>query len=160
MTRFHHQIENLHIFSNLPNNYKKYSLSRSFVRTAFLSQVKTLNTGFISLGHLASGENIPALKPDALNVLRNLHILIPSIGFGIIRSIDAERKLFYIITNLDDQALENVNCITMGPTVRLPNGILANQNSQKSTLPYLSKANSKCLLSTLWQRHNKPRPDN
>ena len=63
-------------------------------------QVKILNTGFVSLGHYSDG---PELKSDSLNVLTNPEVLVPSLGFGIIRSIDIERKLFYVITDLDDK---------------------------------------------------------
>jgi hypothetical protein len=113
--------------------------------------------GFVSLGQLPPGVS-SGLNSESLNVLRSSDVLIPSIGFGIIRAIDVERRLFYIMTDLDDNAVACINCLTMGPTIRLPNGVLIGQKTIRP--PYVTKGNSKCLLSTPWQRHSKPRPEN
>ena len=124
-------------------------------------QLQILNTGFVSLGQLPAGVGT-GLKSGSLNVLRSPDILVPSLGFGVIRAIDVERRLFYVVTDLDASVLDDVNCLTMGPTVRIPDGILISQRSvsKTTTPPYVKQARSKNLLSTPWQRHSKPKPDN
>jgi hypothetical protein len=100
-----------------------------------------------------------ALKEGVLNVLRSPDVF-PSLGFGVIRAVDVGRNLFYVITDADEDTLAGVNCLTVGSTVRLPNGVLAGQGSAAAEQPYTSKKQSKCLLATPWQRYSKPRTDN
>ena len=140
----------------LKNDWRKVGIS-----IVWLTQLQILNAGFVSLGRLPDGVG-SGLKPESLNVLRSSDVLVPSLGFGVVRAIDVERRLFYVVTDLDETVLGAVNCLTMGPTVRLPDGILISQRSisKTTTPPYVKQARSKNLLSTPWQRHSKPKPDN
>lgn len=133
------------VFIQVLFSHKSFSIS---------NLVKILNTGFVSLGHLPD-EQSQELKSETLNLVNNPEIIVPSLGFGVVRSVDVKRKLFYVVTNLDQETLMSVNCLTLGVNIRLPNGLLITQNSAKQ--PYVSTNNSACLLSTPWQRHNKPK---
>ena len=86
--------------------------------------------------------------------------IIESKGFGIIRGIDPERRLFYVLTDCDSnpEDLETINCITSG-SINLPNGIFLTKVSNKlKHSPYVeSKPPLETPLNVPWQRSGKPR---
>ena len=49
-----------------------------------------------------------------------------NVGFGFVRGIDTEKRLFYIVTPLLPEEMQFVNCITIG-AVTLPTGVISSQ---------------------------------
>jgi len=74
----------------------------------------------------SSEHEVESLRPPKLlphtQICRNL-------GFGFVRGIDTQKRLFYVITPLPLQEMQFVNCLTMG-AVTLPNGIIGSQAVQ------------------------------
>jgi len=120
--------------------------------------VRVLNMSFVSLGHVDTLLHSKS-STQKLNILEDKDMVVPALGFGIIRSIDAQRQIFYIITDLPIEVLKDVNCITYGSKIRLPDGIIARQSQEKNSLPYVTASETQSLLETPWQRSFKPKND-
>jgi hypothetical protein len=101
--------------------------------------------------------DLPQRKPDKFNLLNCPDLVTQALGFGIIRSIDVKRNIFYIITDLPDVIIKDVNVLTYGSKVRLPDGIIARQPEKKSSSPYVAQTETKSLLATPWERNFKPK---
>lgn len=122
--------------------------------------VRILNMSFVCLGRVEELD-LPQRNPDKLNLVTPPDLVTPAMGFGIIRSIDVKRNIFYIITDLPDEIIKNVNILTYGSKIRLPEGIIARQQPDgKRSTPYLAKNETKSLLATPWERSFKPKQIN
>jgi polynucleotide 5'-kinase involved in rRNA processing len=71
-----------------------------------------LNGSVVGLCHLAPQQN------DMSRPQLNYHLL-PCVGLGLIRAIDYERRMFYILTPVPFDTLRSVNCLVRG-SLRLP----------------------------------------
>jgi polynucleotide 5'-hydroxyl-kinase GRC3/NOL9 len=47
-------------------------------------------------------------------------VLFPCLGLGLVRAIDRNRRLLFVITPLDITTLQAVNCLTIGSNLHLP----------------------------------------
>ena len=47
-------------------------------------------------------------------------VLLPCWGLGLVRAIDRNRRLLFLITPIDANCLQNVNCLTIGSNLHLP----------------------------------------
>ena len=52
-----------------------------------------------------------------------------NIGFGFVRGVDTEKRIFYVVTPIGLEEMQLVNCLSMG-AVTLPTGIIGNQTEQ------------------------------
>jgi hypothetical protein len=52
-----------------------------------------------------------------------------NIGFGFVRGVDTEKRLFYVVTPVPPEEMEFVNCLTLG-ALTLPTGIIGSQAAQ------------------------------
>lgn len=59
------------------------------------------------------------------------------IGFGIVRGIDMEKKVYHILTPVASQRLRLVNCLLIG-SITVPHSIFKNQPGVKGDVPYLT----------------------
>ncbi|XP_069466470.1 polynucleotide 5'-hydroxyl-kinase NOL9 [Ambystoma mexicanum] len=58
-------------------------------------------------------------------------------GFGIVRGIDLEKKVYYILTPVPPQRLRLVNCLLIG-SITVPHSIFKNQPGVKDDVPYVT----------------------
>ena len=72
--------------------------------------------------------------------------------------MDPIQKLFYVLTDLNAEVLETINCFTSG-SIALPNGVFLTKifNKLKHS-PYVdAKPQLETPLNVPWQRSGKPR---
>merc|ERR1719510_2277639 len=81
------------------------------------------------------------LKPPKL---LSENAITVNIGFGFVRGVDTEKRLFYLVTPVPSEEIESVNCLTMG-AVTLPTGIIGSQGAELKKNPSckISKKDSK-----------------
>ena len=81
-------------------------------------------------------------------------------GFGFVRGVDEQNRLFYVVTPMAVDQLFAVNCLSMGAVI-LPKGIIVNQKKHalnRAHIPYRdTRISSKMPLSAPWQRYSKPK---
>lgn len=118
---------------------------------------QVLNLGLVSLGFvdLTVTEHQQQQQPIAVI---DKSLIVPSIGFGIIRGIDSDQQLFYVTTSLSEEEVKNINCLSLG-SIALPNGTLITQGQVKHA-PYVGRRKLKGPLHSPWQRHHKPKNEN
>ena len=75
-----------------------------------------------------------------------------NVGFGFVRGIDTEKRLFYIVTPLLPEEMQFVNCITIG-AVTLPTGVISSQ-AQRLDKTSNSKVLSCCNSPNIYNIHN------
>ncbi|XP_053307657.1 polynucleotide 5'-hydroxyl-kinase NOL9 [Spea bombifrons] len=59
------------------------------------------------------------------------------LGFGIVRGINMERKVYHILTPVPPETLRTVNCLLIG-NISIPHSILKNQPGIKGEIPYVT----------------------
>nr|XP_033777577.1 polynucleotide 5'-hydroxyl-kinase NOL9 isoform X1 [Geotrypetes seraphini] len=59
------------------------------------------------------------------------------LGFGIVRGIDMEKKMYHILTPVPPEKLRLVNCLLIG-SIGIPHSILKNQHGIKGEIPYVT----------------------
>ncbi|XP_033924055.1 polynucleotide 5'-hydroxyl-kinase NOL9 [Melopsittacus undulatus] len=59
------------------------------------------------------------------------------LGFGIVRGVDMEKKLYYILTPVPPHSLRLVNCLLLG-NVAVPNCVLVGQQGVEGDIPYVT----------------------
>ncbi|CAM5167138.1 unnamed protein product [Eretmochelys imbricata] len=59
------------------------------------------------------------------------------LGFGIIRGIDMERKLYHILTPVPPENLRLVNCLLLG-NITIPDCVFTNQQGTEGEIPYVT----------------------
>jgi hypothetical protein len=47
-------------------------------------------------------------------------VLLPCLGLGLVRAMDRKRRLLFLITPIDVECLQVVNCLTIGSNIHLP----------------------------------------
>ena len=85
-------------------------------------------------------QKLPRPNPNAPTVLTDTSLLpADCVGLGIIRGIDPERKVFYIISPVPLREIKQVNCIVKG-ALEIPSQFIESQKIMQSipgTIPYL-----------------------
>ncbi len=120
---------------------------------SFSSLLGVLNMSLVSLGHLESRS-----KDSAKIEFVASEVIVPSLGFGVVRGIDAERRTCYILTSLPLEELNMVNCLTVG-SVQVPNGIYLSSATGKTRnpRPFVAKRpKENTPLNSTWQKSTKP----
>jgi len=94
-----------------------------------------------------------AKDPGLYNILHQSPI-VPSLGYGIVRNIDAVNKVLYLATSVEKDLLVKANCLVAGST-KLPESVLL--CLQKRGSQYIESVASDNPLDSPWQRHHKPK---
>jgi len=89
-------------------------------------------------------------QSEAYSIL-NTSPVTESIGTGIVRGVDKDRRLIYVATDVEEEMLKQVNCL-VGGSLCLPSGLLS---KQKVPSPYLDPEPSDNPLDLPWQRNKK-----
>uniref|UniRef100_A0A8C5HPM8 Polynucleotide 5'-hydroxyl-kinase NOL9 n=1 Tax=Gouania willdenowi TaxID=441366 RepID=A0A8C5HPM8_GOUWI len=63
--------------------------------------------------------------------------ICPCVGFGVLRGIDVERGLYFLLTPIDPSILRKVNCLLLG-AVTLPSCVLTAQVGLEGEKPYVT----------------------
>uniref|UniRef100_UPI0037E98CAF polynucleotide 5'-hydroxyl-kinase NOL9 n=1 Tax=Semicossyphus pulcher TaxID=241346 RepID=UPI0037E98CAF len=63
--------------------------------------------------------------------------ICPCVGFGVLRGIDMERGLYFLLTPVDPSVLRKVNCLLLG-AISLPSCILTTQPGFEGEMPYVT----------------------
>ncbi|CAJ1084489.1 polynucleotide 5'-hydroxyl-kinase NOL9 [Xyrichtys novacula] len=63
--------------------------------------------------------------------------ICPCVGFGVLRGIDMERGLYFLLTPVDPSVLCKVNCLLLG-AISLPSCILTTQPGSEGETPYVT----------------------
>ncbi|XP_061458096.1 polynucleotide 5'-hydroxyl-kinase NOL9 isoform X2 [Rhineura floridana] len=59
------------------------------------------------------------------------------LGFGIVRGVDTDKKLYYILTPVAPENLRLVNCLLIG-NITVPNCVFLNQTGIEGEMPYVT----------------------
>ncbi|NXX51792.1 NOL9 kinase, partial [Tricholaema leucomelas] len=59
------------------------------------------------------------------------------LGFGIVRGVDMEKKLYHVLTPVPPEKLRLVNCLLLG-SVAIPNCVLVGQQGAEGEIPYVT----------------------
>ncbi|KFW84941.1 Polynucleotide 5'-hydroxyl-kinase NOL9, partial [Manacus vitellinus] len=59
------------------------------------------------------------------------------LGFGIVRGVDMEKKLYHILTPVPPENLRLVNCLLLG-NIAIPNCVLVGQQGIEGEIPYVT----------------------
>lgn len=103
-----------------------------------------LNMALVSMGTFKG--------PRPLSGILHNDVIIETKGFGIIRAVDQVKKLYYIVTNLNEDMLTEINCLTCG-SIFLPKGVYLTQKIKESSNPYLeTEPKLMTPLNSPWQR--------
>lgn len=63
--------------------------------------------------------------------------ICPCVGFGVLRGVDMERGLYFLLTPVDPSILRKVNCLLLG-AISLPSCILTTQPGFEGEIPYVT----------------------
>jgi polynucleotide 5'-kinase involved in rRNA processing len=61
-----------------------------------------------------NSEEIQINSNDIIPIERNIQPMLKCIGFGLIRAINPQRKLFYVLTPVEQKMLHQVNIFALG----------------------------------------------
>ncbi|XP_028663228.1 polynucleotide 5'-hydroxyl-kinase NOL9 [Erpetoichthys calabaricus] len=95
----------------------------------------TANASFVGLCSVAEG--VSSSGKVGSPVLLSHTPVCDCLGFGILRGVDAEKGLYYIVTPLAPSKLRNVNCLLVGSVV-LPHSVFKSQAGTKDMTPYVT----------------------
>ncbi|CAH2319691.1 polynucleotide 5 -hydroxyl-kinase NOL9 isoform X1 [Pelobates cultripes] len=70
-------------------------------------------------------------------VILNQTPVCDCLGFGIVRGINMERKVYHILTPVPPETLRLVNCLLVG-NISIPHAIFKNQRGIKGEIPYVT----------------------
>ncbi|XP_065505891.1 polynucleotide 5'-hydroxyl-kinase NOL9 [Caloenas nicobarica] len=59
------------------------------------------------------------------------------LGFGIVRGVEMERKLYHVLTPVPPEKLRLVNCLLLG-NIAIPNCVLVGQQGVEGEIPYVT----------------------
>ncbi|XP_010219280.1 PREDICTED: polynucleotide 5'-hydroxyl-kinase NOL9 [Tinamus guttatus] len=91
--------------------------------------------------------------PDAIRsqtdgpVLLTQTPLCDCLGFGIVRGVDMERKLYHILTPVAPENLRLVNCLLLG-NIAVPNCVLVSQQGIEGEIPYVTSEYNYTILGS------------
>ncbi|XP_062449254.1 polynucleotide 5'-hydroxyl-kinase NOL9 [Rhea pennata] len=69
------------------------------------------------------------------------------LGFGIVRGVDMEKKLYHILTPVPPENLRLVNCLLLG-NIAVPNCILVSQQGIEGEIPYVTSEYNYSILGS------------
>lgn len=92
-----------------------------------------VNASLVGLCRIPGGVKTHADGP----VLLSQSPICDCFGVGIIRGINLERRLYYILTSIPVAKLKQVNCLLVG-AVTIPNSVFRNQAGVTGEVPYLT----------------------
>uniref|UniRef100_A0A915LVS4 Polyribonucleotide 5'-hydroxyl-kinase Clp1 P-loop domain-containing protein n=1 Tax=Meloidogyne javanica TaxID=6303 RepID=A0A915LVS4_MELJA len=72
-----------------------------------------------------SGE---VFNEEIIPLERNIHPMLKCFGFGLIRAINPQRKLFYVLTPIKQKVLHQVNVFALGHCLNTPDMLLFDPN--------------------------------
>ncbi|VDK57874.1 unnamed protein product [Anisakis simplex] len=90
--------------------------------------------------HILEDETMPGYIIDN-------EVMLRCFGFGMIRAIDIEERLFYVLTPVDRQLLNEVNVFSKGANIDIPNAFLSQQKARDA--PYVVRCNKNGLTDGL-----------
>ncbi|NXI54350.1 NOL9 kinase, partial [Chloroceryle aenea] len=84
--------------------------------------------------------------------------LCDCLGFGIVRGVDMEKKLYHVLTPVPPESLRLVNCLLLG-NVAIPNCVLVGQQGVEGEIPYVTSDYNYSILGSgkLKKKHFKRR---
>ncbi|XP_073325716.1 polynucleotide 5'-hydroxyl-kinase NOL9 [Pagrus major] len=85
--------------------------------------------GLCCLGEKVSSRGGPVLLSQAP--------ICPCVGFGVLRGVDMERGLYFLLTPVDPSILRKVNCLLLG-AISLPSCILTTKHGFDGEMPYVT----------------------
>uniref|UniRef100_A0A8D0FBC8 Polynucleotide 5'-hydroxyl-kinase NOL9 n=1 Tax=Strix occidentalis caurina TaxID=311401 RepID=A0A8D0FBC8_STROC len=59
------------------------------------------------------------------------------LGFGIVRGVEMEKKLYHVLTPVPPESLRLVNCLLLG-NIAIPNCVLVGQQAVEGEIPYVT----------------------
>uniref|UniRef100_A0A1I8C179 CLP1_P domain-containing protein n=1 Tax=Meloidogyne hapla TaxID=6305 RepID=A0A1I8C179_MELHA len=74
-----------------------------------------------------SGEEI-IINEEIIPLERNIQPILKCIGFGLIRAINPQRKLFYVLTPIEQKMLHQVNVFALGHCLNTPDMLIFDPN--------------------------------
>ncbi|NXN12222.1 NOL9 kinase, partial [Indicator maculatus] len=80
------------------------------------------------------------------------------LGFGIVRGVDMEKKLYHVLTPVPAEKLRLVNCLLLG-SVAIPNCVLVGQQGVQGEIPYVTSDYNYSIMGSgkLRKKHFKRR---
>ncbi|XP_074970011.1 polynucleotide 5'-hydroxyl-kinase NOL9 [Phalacrocorax aristotelis] len=80
------------------------------------------------------------------------------LGFGIVRGVEMERKLYHVLTPVPPENLRLVNCLLLG-NIAIPNCVLVGQQGVEGEIPYVTSDYNYSILGSgkLKKKHFKRR---
>ncbi|XP_054031784.1 polynucleotide 5'-hydroxyl-kinase NOL9 isoform X1 [Dryobates pubescens] len=80
------------------------------------------------------------------------------LGFGIVRGVDVERKLYLVLTPAPPEQLRLVNCLLLG-SIAIPNCVLVGQQGVEGEIPYVTSDYNYSIMGSgkLRKKHFKRR---
>ncbi|NXA56529.1 NOL9 kinase, partial [Nothocercus julius] len=73
--------------------------------------------------------------------------LCDCLGFGIVRGVDMERKLYHVLTPVAPENLRLVNCLLLG-NIAVPNCVLVSQHGIEGEIPYVTSEYNYTILGS------------
>ncbi|NWI19819.1 NOL9 kinase, partial [Crypturellus soui] len=73
--------------------------------------------------------------------------LCDCLGFGIVRGVDMERKLYHVLTPVAPESLRLVNCLLLG-NIAVPNCVLVSQQGIEGEIPYVTSEYNYTILGS------------
>ncbi|CAK5076586.1 unnamed protein product [Meloidogyne enterolobii] len=81
------------------------------------------------------------INEEIIPLERNIHPMLKCFGFGLIRAINPQRKLFYVLTPIEQKVLHQVNVFALGHCLNTPDMLLFDPNVG-SPAPYIVELDS------------------
>ncbi|NWY61874.1 NOL9 kinase, partial [Chionis minor] len=80
------------------------------------------------------------------------------LGFGIVRGVEMEKKLYHVLTPVPPESLRLVNCLLLG-NIAIPNCVLVGQQGVEGEIPYVTSDYNYSILGSgkLKKKHFKRR---
>lgn len=72
----------------------------------------------------------------SLNEIHASKAYLRCYGFGLVRAIDTERKLFHVITPVEQEALKKVDIFALGHELQTPSIIMGHQVNVQLDINY------------------------
>ncbi|XP_062363573.1 polynucleotide 5'-hydroxyl-kinase NOL9 [Cinclus cinclus] len=77
------------------------------------------------------------------------------LGFGIVRGVDMEKKLYHILTPVPPENLRLVNCMLLG-SIAIPNCVFVGQQGVEGEIPYVTSDYNYSIMGSGKLRKKKP----
>ncbi|NWX13920.1 NOL9 kinase, partial [Aegotheles bennettii] len=102
--------------------------------------------------------------PDEIRCQSNGPVLLTQtplcdcLGFGVVRGVEMEKKLYHILTPVPPENLRLVNCLLLG-NIAIPNCVLVGQQGIEGEIPYVTSDYNYSILGSgkLRKKHFKKR---